>query len=378
LNQIPFFQELRSIVKDGGYDAYLVGGCVRDVLLGREVHDVDMVCFSHDYKEFASAVRSALPSVWVEFKDNIRLVKGRVELDISKPRGENLEADLLERDFTINNLAMNFDGEIFGDRSDIGNKVIRHVSEKSFTDDPLRLLRSFRFMSQLGFVIADETSEKIRSEKELIEQSANERVYAELEKLFNGSYGKEAVESMVENSFYGEIFIDVAPVDLDKMTASDGIEFFLSGLFTRADDLLRNKLAKRLNLPVSVKKGACGVADFAKKLIDKKDSGAFELRELIYANPDCFHNGVKLMKLLLETEEAGDDFISDYEKKILSEHSAVDFETPMLLNGSFLAGLGAEPGPLMGEMIKETRPKLASGELANLYEAGRYIMDKFL
>lgn len=229
LLKIPYFTELKKVILEGGFDAYFVGGCVRDIMLGRPVHDVDMVCFSHDYKAFASAVKADLPSVWVEFKDNIRLVRGSVEIDISKPRGETLEEDLSKRDFTINNLAMNTVGDIFGDTTDLDGRVVRHVSDSTFKDDPLRILRAFRFKAQVGFNIAPETIEKIKNEKVISADSASERIFAELDKLFTGAYACDTLESMINTGVY-EIVTGGIPADrVDKLVADSGrgLVFFL-------------------------------------------------------------------------------------------------------------------------------------------------------
>jgi len=176
VRQLPFYEKIEKIVKEGGFEAYFVGGCVRDLLLDRKVHDIDMICFSHDYKEFASALKDGFFCVWVEFKDNIRLVHGKKEIDISKPRGEKLAEDLLKRDFTINNLAADIDGNVYGDPADLSEKVLRHISDDSFTDDPLRILRTFRFYAQMGFRIAPETMRKIGDEKHLLTLEPNSQM----------------------------------------------------------------------------------------------------------------------------------------------------------------------------------------------------------
>jgi len=378
LKAIPFYQELKKVVESGGFEAYLVGGCVRDLMLERDIHDIDMVCLSHDYKDFAESVRKVLPSVKVEFKDNVRLVRGRFEIDISKPRGDKLDADLLKRDFTVNNLAMNFDGELFGDRSDIDSKIIRHVSDDTFKDDPLRLLRAFRFMGQLGFQIAPETIDKIKSEKWMISVSASERVYAELEKLFMSSNGDKALGAMVESGLCSEVFEGVDVGCSDFASATKGIEFFFSSLFRRCDYEIIKRLSKDLNLPTSVRKGASGTADFANSLFDNMNSDDISLRKLIYSSPDFFESGLELFRLVRDCQGDCEDETEAFLAKMREQFDAVDFDAASFIDGAFLTGLGAEAGPEMGLMIKDTRPMLASGEIDNLFEAGIYIMDKYL
>jgi len=108
-----------------------------------------------------------LKGTFVEFKDNVRIVKGDVTFDISKLRGSTITEDLSHRDFTINNLAYHFKKGVIGNTFDIENKIIRIVYEDAFTDDPLRILRGFRFMSELNFIIAKHTLEKMRTQQQL-------------------------------------------------------------------------------------------------------------------------------------------------------------------------------------------------------------------
>jgi len=376
MNNIPFFTELKDLVHTGGYDAYFVGGSVRDVIMGRDIHDIDMVCFSHDYKDFAQAVKKALPSVWVEFKDNIRLVRGRVEIDISKPRGLSMEEDLRRRDFTINNLAMSFGGEIFGDMTDLNAGVIRHISENTFSDDPIRILRVFRFVSQLGFTMTDSTREKIINEKLLLKNTACERIFGELDKLFSGKHSVKALREMINTGVYSVLIEGVPPGAVDEMTAARGrgFEFFISGIFTRADAQTLRQVSASLNLPNSMKKRASAISYVSQKLSEMLESdNDFSIRKLIYAYPYELEDGLELFRIISENKGENPVYIEKSADRVMNQLKYVDFTGPDRINGELLSELGVVKGPQMGQIIKEIRPMMASGELPDIDSAVKYI-----
>ncbi len=375
---IPFYSEISALVKEGGFEAYLVGGCVRDVILNRDVNDLDMICMSHDYRSFAHSVRILLPSAWVEFKDNVRLVCPNLEIDVSKPRGETLLEDLSKRDFTINSLAMDFDGNIFGDRSDIDAKIIRHVSETTFTDDPLRMLRTFRFVAQLGFQVCPETIDKIHTEKHLIKESPKERILQELSKLFKGPFADTALSLMNDCGLYPLIFEnhEYGCLSLESCRTGKGFEFFLSALIYEDSDI--KSLLSSLSLSNASSRKAVRTSEAADKLYNNfKNFDIFELRKLIYAYSDELEDALELFSAAAKCDTLELADIDAYVHDVMIQTGQVDFETPMRLNGGFLMNLGIKAGRMMGEIIDEVRPLLASGEIHGLEAAEKYIKEKW-
>ncbi|WP_415238062.1 hypothetical protein [Seleniivibrio woodruffii] len=377
--EIPFYSQLRALSKQCGFQAYLVGGCVRDILLKRDVGDVDLVCFSHDYKEYAQAVRVILPSAWVEFKDNIRLVCPDTELDISKPRGETIQEDLRMRDFTINSLAMDFDGNIIGDSADVFAGVIRHVADHTFSDDPLRMLRAFRFQAQLGFGIAEETMCKIAAEKDMIDRPASERILQELGKLFDGRYAGVAVISMNDSGLFGKIFrgAKLSAVVVEAAKMSFGAEFFLGALLF--DQPETEQTIKGLGLSLKSSKTIFRTAELATKLRENsRTCDIFALRKLIYEYPDEVKDSLLIFGIASAGECAEVWDTESYVHRVMIEMGHVDFETPMKISGGFLMSMGIPAGKLMGEIIGDVRPKLAAKEILSLEEAEKYIREKYL
>jgi hypothetical protein len=168
--------------------AYVVGGAVRDELLGREVIDIDVACPDPEAaaRTYAEAAGGALfPLSERHGAWRVAFRSGRT-VDFT-PLRDGIESDLATRDFTINAIAVPVDG---GDpidphegRRDLESRVLRAVSPTIFEDDPVRLLRAVRLEDELGFRLDDETADRVRAHAELVNRPAGERILAELERL---------------------------------------------------------------------------------------------------------------------------------------------------------------------------------------------------
>jgi len=182
--------DLLDLVREvlAGGDVYLVGGAVRDELLGRELVDLDIVC--SDPKKAARLF--AKESGGAPFPLSERHGAWRVTfvggecVDFTPLRG-TLAEDLMLRDFTVNAIAEPLAGgevvDPFDGRRDLSERRLRVVSERVFDDDPLRLLRAVRFEQELGLRLDQKSEELVRSHAELASAPAGERILAELEKL---------------------------------------------------------------------------------------------------------------------------------------------------------------------------------------------------
>ena len=177
---------LREVLQDE--EAWLVGGAVRDELLGRRVVDVDVVCrvperAARAYAQWSEGAPFPLSTAhgsWRVVLDDDRTV------DFTAVHG-TIESDLARRDFTINAIAVPVRGgepvDPSGGREDLELRLVRAVSESVFEDDPLRLLRAVRLERELGFRLAPLTEDLLRRQARLVSGAAGERVLAELERL---------------------------------------------------------------------------------------------------------------------------------------------------------------------------------------------------
>lgn len=176
----------RSVL--AGDEAYVVGGAVRDRLLGRPVLDLDIAC--RDPERAAAAVRrqtggavfllSGRHGAW-----RLALDRG-LTADFTLLAG-SIEEDLAGRDFTVDAIAVPLRGgepvDPFGGQRDAEARVLRPVSDAVFRDDPLRLLRAVRLEDELGLRLEAETEALVRRDAALVTQPAGERILAELLRL---------------------------------------------------------------------------------------------------------------------------------------------------------------------------------------------------
>jgi hypothetical protein len=181
---------MRELAREllAGEDAWVVGGAVRDELLGREVRDVDIACRTPR----ATAVAYARRSGGSPFPLSERHGAWRVALEGGRtvdftPLHGTIEDDLATRDFTVNAIAVPLAGgdavDPYGGLRDLEDTTLRHVSETGFDDDPLRLLRAVRFVDQFGFSLAEGTETLVRAKAGLVDRPSGERILAELEQL---------------------------------------------------------------------------------------------------------------------------------------------------------------------------------------------------
>lgn len=173
--------------------AYLVGGSVRDQLLGREASylDLDFVLPERAI-ETADAIAKSCHAGFVVLdaqRQIARVVFDQVTVDFAQQQGESLEADLRRRDFTINAIAYHpHQRSIFdplGGKADLTNQTIRMVSYENLRADPLRLMRAYRQAAQLGFAIAPDTHSAIQQLAPQLQNVAMERVHSELDALLS-------------------------------------------------------------------------------------------------------------------------------------------------------------------------------------------------
>ncbi len=195
-----------SKLTQNGFEAYIVGGCVRDSLLGDKPKDYDITTSAEpeevekifsNYRVIETGIKHGTVTVLIN-KMPLEITTFRIDSDYSDNRHptnvtftKSLEEDTARRDFTMNALAYNDERGIcdfYGGSEDIKNKIIRCVgdSNQRFNEDALRIMRAIRFSSVLGFKIEDNTKRAIFQNKELLKNISSERIANELVKLLCG------------------------------------------------------------------------------------------------------------------------------------------------------------------------------------------------
>ena len=193
-----------------GYEAWCVGGCVRDTLLGRVPEDWDVTTSAMPEETVAVFGNHAFPTGLQHGTVTIRAEHKSVEVTTYRVDGtyhdhrrpdsvtftRSLGEDLKRRDFTINAMAMNLRGELqdlFGGQQDLKAGILRCVGDpnRRFGEDALRILRGIRFAAVLGFTVEPETGKSIHQNRELLREIAVERIQMELMKLLCGRNAAE-------------------------------------------------------------------------------------------------------------------------------------------------------------------------------------------
>jgi putative nucleotidyltransferase with HDIG domain len=212
-----------AVARRAGLEIYLVGGYLRDVLMGRLgghglPKDFDYAV-SGGAVPFARAVAAELNGHFVLLdadSDTARVVlEDGTMLDFAGCVGGGIESDILRRDFTMNALAWDPDRpdeilDLVGGRADIAGRLIRAVSESNFVDDPLRMLRAFRFLATMGGTIESGTVEMIRRHCRLIASTAAERVCYELFLILDSPLAGSALQQMAAAGLVEVIFPELA------------------------------------------------------------------------------------------------------------------------------------------------------------------------
>ena len=195
-------------LEEAGYEAWLVGGCVRDRLMGIPPHDYDIttnakpeqvMAVFHDHRVLETGLKHGTVTLLWDHAP-LEITTYRAEGNYSDHRHPDevsftlsLREDLARRDFTMNAIAMDARGEIadpFHGAEDIKAGIIRCVGDpvQRFTEDALRILRALRFASRLGFAIEDTTKGAMESRRELLSYVSHERIFSEVSGILCGAH----------------------------------------------------------------------------------------------------------------------------------------------------------------------------------------------
>jgi poly(A) polymerase len=235
--RFPVADELAERFAAAGHSLYLVGGSVRDALLGRPVSDLDFATDARP-EQVRHIVTGWTDAVWdtgIAF-GTIGARKQGVDVEITTFRadtydrhsrnpevrfGDSITDDLVRRDFTVNAMAVELATRTFVDPHDglaalaAGRLDTPATPEESFADDPLRMMRAARFVSQLGFTPAQRVVAAMTEMHEELTRITQERIQVEVSKLLCGRYPRRGVELMVETGLADHVLPEVPAMRLE-------------------------------------------------------------------------------------------------------------------------------------------------------------------
>ena len=230
-------------------EAWLVGGAVRDILMGISPLDYDIVV-RHDPELLVAGISRDTGASFFRMGKNRQVVfRGRLRdhtIDIVSMAGDSIESDLRLRDFTINAMAIHLGSRSFldpvGGRLDLESRILRMVSENAFPSDPLRMLRAYRFAATLNFEIEKGTESAIKAHGRLICRPAGERIREELIRLLAAPCATGYLWKMKDSGLLFDLFPELVDAKgcsqnhhhcfdvLDHtLFACQHLEFFLNG-----------------------------------------------------------------------------------------------------------------------------------------------------
>ena len=233
-------------------EGYLVGGSIRDLFTKHCVF-CDRDISIKGAENFARKIANKWDGTFIELDNENKIYRVVLPdkinfLDISELQGNTIEEDLKRRDFTINAIAYDLTNDKFvdvtGGLKDLKNKVLRHIDDKNFEDDPLRILRAFRFYAVTGFKMTIELENALKKYLPLALNPAKERINYEIMKLFGGDFASGALLKMDEFGLLEKIFPCVTEMKKVPPNTHHHLDLFHHVVETvRQIEILYNKIS---------------------------------------------------------------------------------------------------------------------------------------
>ena len=381
------FQEALPVlekIKSAGFEAYFVGGSVRDALLQRPIHDVDIA--SSSYPEETKRIFDRTVDVGIEHGTVLVLENNReyevttfrtedVYVDYRRPSKvsfvRSLEEDLKRRDFTINALALDENGQVidlFQGLDDLKNRILRAVGTASerFNEDALRIMRGFRFQAALDFDLEQDTFAAMKDCASLLEKISVERIFIEFDKLLLAPFWRKGLEALLTSGA-----IEFLP-DLKGSRAKLERLFDLASYF-RFSASEQAWAALLLALDVQNVKGFLKKwktsREFANKVEDLAEIAAIR-SERNLTKRDCYDYDIDLLLQAEELRQAQGLAVDFSAIQNLDASLTIHSKQEMVVNGGMLMqDFGFKPGPKLGQILKELEYAIVDGHLPNELEA---------
>lgn len=382
---MPVLQTL----EDAGFEAYFVGGSVRDLLLHRHVHDVDITtsAYPEEVKElFDKSIDTGIKhgTVTVLYGgESYEITTFRTESgyqDFRRPDHvtfvQNLDEDLKRRDFTINALAMDMHGNIvdlFNGIEDLKNHIIRAVGnpEKRFHEDALRMMRAVRFMSQLEFKLEEKTEQAIKDNHELLKKISVERIREEFVKMGLGSFSREAFQIFLDTQLSEDVPDFAGKKDLlqvyPQLKFSPTMETSLWAVIIILLKVPNEKIGKFMR----DWKNSNAMTEKVEQVIKMFDLIADHVPtdyDLFEAGEDIIINTIDVAHIL------GQPISSE---ALVDRYLALPIKKPseLAVDGRFLIKRGMRPGAQLGYTLNKIRELVVAGEIENSEEAIEQYLD---
>ncbi|MFA9492581.1 CCA tRNA nucleotidyltransferase [Streptococcus sp. E17BB] len=374
---LPILEKLQAT----GYEAYFVGGSVRDAILGRPIHDVDIATSA--YPQEVKSVFPRTVDIGIEH-GTVLVLDGEagyevttfrtedVYVDYRRPSGvtfvRSLEEDLLRRDFTVNAFALDSSGQVidlFEGLADLDNRLLRAVGvpAERFQEDALRIMRGFRFAASLGFTLEPATFEAMAELAPLLAKISVERVFIEFDKLLTAPFWQAGLTSLIASCAY-DFLPDMAEKGAELETLRD--DFTEDYQFTSSEQVWA-ALLLALNIRDAkpfLKKWKTS-NDF-QKAVDQLVSA---YRERLSAEPSrqlVYRYGKDFLLLVEDLRQAKGLSSQPALIQQLDEELPIHSKQDMAITGrDLIQDFGITPGPQLGDILDELERAIVAGEVGN-------------
>jgi tRNA nucleotidyltransferase/poly(A) polymerase len=329
-----------------GDHCYVVGGAIRDLLLGRDPADADLACA--DPLAAARTIRNRVIRLGDQEQFSAyRVVDGEHMYDFAELVGGNIETDLARRDFTMNAMAVDLMHDTLLDphhgQRDLGARVVRMVRASNFDDDPLRMLKGVRLAVTRDFAIEPETLEAIRARAPRIVEVAAERVTYELSLILSAGRLRSAIDLLQRTGLAEPLGLRRRASDVDDVSLAGAYALLVEDPRVHAErwrwsvDLLRDVLALQ-------------------RLIEQHD------RIALYDGGEAIARQLPAVLRALGRDDRLD---------------LPDFATRTLLTGDEIAALaGIAPGQELGRIKRALLEAQLREEVTTREEAERYVTSR--
>lgn len=375
---LPILQQIEA----HGYEAYFVGGSVRDTLLGKEIADVDIAtsAFPAEIKEiFPKTIDTGIKHGTVTVMSQgtgYEVTTFRTESgyqDFRRPDHvtfvRSLQQDLQRRDFTINALAVRADGLIIDDYhglDDLKSKTIRAVgnADERFHEDALRMMRAVRFASQLGFDITSDTYVSLLHNGALLQKIAVERIHTEFEKMMLSPNWLIGWKLFVASGLIKQtpFFKDYLVEDYPNFMATAEPLSDEAAIWTLLGEGFNFSLVEQQKLLHSWKSANEVIADsqhtlaFSRLLQVNPNPSALDLYQI---NPQIIARLASVWPVLNLTADF-ERLLVEYQQLPIKERHQLAIDGVVLIKN-----LGLKPGPEIGQCLEAVEQAVVSGQVVN-------------
>ena len=390
--------EIVQTLRDRGYEAYFVGGCVRDMMM--EIEPVDYDIATGARPEEVVEIFPRTEPIGAKFGVILVIHHGvgfevatfrsdEAYIDGRRPTGvvfTNPAEDVLRRDFTINGLLYDpIDRRLIdhvGGKADIERRIVRAIGDphERFDEDKLRILRAIRFGARLGYTIEEETWKAVVAMASEIHQVSAERIREELVRILTEGQAARGVRMLEQSGLLAAILPEVEWTGylekcLERIETDAPPDFAAGVLLHRSGIEGAGAVTTRLRFSNAQTTHVVSLVREQVRFAGIRRMARASLKRFL--RQDRFEEHLKLNEIVALASDAG---LEDYEfaEAKLAEWSAIDLRPELLISGEDLITMGLEPGPSFKEILTAVEDEQLEDRITTRRKALDFVRERYL